>query len=229
MTDAPLTPEQEDVALAAEYVLRLLDPEEERAVQERMTTDPSFAGLVNGWLAEFTIMSDEVEGVAPDRSLRASLLKRAFPDTVQQSTLWERLGLWRWGAVIAVIAGLAVFLVLPSTPIAPPDYFAEIVSEDGSLTVEASYFRETQDILVEVTAGSAPEGRVLQLWGIAERQAPVPIGVILADGTTRLDAPDALKGKWAGLICAVSEEPPGGSPTGLPTGQILATAELRQL
>lgn len=227
MSDAPMSPENEDAALAGEFALRLLTADEEQAVRNRIATEPAFAELVRGWENRFSNIAEEVEEVAPDVALRKALLERVFDDAPTPS-LWQRLGIWRWAGVAALVAGVA-FILVPQQVTMVPDYLAEMVAEDGSVTVTASYFAESQDVLIEVTSGAAPEGRVLQVWGILERQAPVSLGVIPADGSGRFTVPEELKGKWAGLICAVSEEPPGGSPTGLPTGEVLATAELRQL
>ena len=227
MTEAPLTPEEEDIALAGEYVLGLLPADEVRKVQNKISTDTRFAQLVTGWEAHFTEMADEIEAVAPRAALKKALISKVFPEP--QPSLWERLGFWRWLAPIAIVIGAVAFVMQPDRVLQTPNYMAELIASDGSVTVTASYFKETQDVLVEITDGAAPNGRVLQVWGILERQAPVPIGVIPANGSGRFAVPEELKGKFAGLICAISEEPPGGSPTGLPTGEVLATAELRQL
>ena len=47
--DAPLTPSQEDQALAAELALGLLDGPEAAAATARMSTDPDFARIVHDW------------------------------------------------------------------------------------------------------------------------------------------------------------------------------------
>ena len=46
MTDAPLTPQEEDQALAGEYVTGLLSLAERSAVEARLRRDPAFAALV---------------------------------------------------------------------------------------------------------------------------------------------------------------------------------------
>ena len=47
--DAPLTPEQQDDALAAELALGLLEGDEAQAAVTRLSDDPAFAQLVRGW------------------------------------------------------------------------------------------------------------------------------------------------------------------------------------
>ena len=49
MTDAPLTPREMDDALAAEYVLGVLDPGERAEAEARVKREPAFAKLVTAW------------------------------------------------------------------------------------------------------------------------------------------------------------------------------------
>jgi anti-sigma-K factor RskA len=71
--------------------------------------------------------------------------------------------------------------------------------------------------------------RVLELWSVPPQGAPRSLGLISASGTTvlprdRLPA-GLLKGGTAAL--AVSVEPPGGSPTGAPTGPVVFAGKLQ--
>ncbi|PWG68431.1 hypothetical protein DF186_25135, partial [Enterococcus hirae] len=64
-----------------------------------------------------------------------------------------------------------------------------------------------------------------ELWLIADgADAPVSLGVLDNAGTTRIRVPDDIApGVRTGTI-AISIEPPGGSPTGAPTGTVVAMA-----
>jgi anti-sigma-K factor RskA len=72
-------------------------------------------------------------------------------------------------------------------------------------------------------------GRVLELWSVPPQGAPRSLGLISADGATVLPRgklPDTLlKGGTDAL--AVSVEPPGGSPTGAPTGPVVYAGKLQ--
>lgn len=47
------------------------------------------------------------------------------------------------------------------------------------------------------------------------------------NGRITLTLPDALRvSPQSGLVLALSDEPPGGSPTGAPTGDVLAVGEV---
>jgi anti-sigma-K factor RskA len=79
--------------------------------------------------------------------------------------------------------------------------------------------------LSELTGERPPAARAYELWGIAPHATrPVPLGVIPANGDMRLAA--LPKNVAAGATLAISIEPPGGSPTGLPTGPVVFTGVL---
>ena len=196
-------------------------------MKERIKTDPDFRALVANWESQLAELADQIDEMPPRQALKAELMKRAFGETPQTVSLWQRFGPWAWGTMAAAVVGIALLFGSQIFPTEQPTFVAEIVADDGSIAVTASYFSESQEVLVEVTSGSPPDGRVLQIWGIAERQAPVSIGIIPADGTGRFSIPQELLGKYAGLLCAISEEPLGGSPTGQPTGPVLAAAPLQ--
>jgi anti-sigma-K factor RskA len=71
--------------------------------------------------------------------------------------------------------------------------------------------------------------RVLELWSVPPQGAPRSLGLISASGTTVLSRAKLpatlLKGGTAAL--AVSVEPPGGSPTGAPTGPVVFAGKLQ--
>ena len=80
--------------------------------------------------------------------------------------------------------------------------------------------------LSELTAEQPPTAHAYELWGIVPHAArPVPLGVIPARGGMRLTA--LPKGMSAGATLAISIEPPGGSPTGVPTGPVVYAGVLR--
>jgi anti-sigma-K factor RskA len=62
------------------------------------------------------------------------------------------------------------------------------------------------------------------LWLIAGNNAPVSLGVLPDAGAVTLMVAEALAVQLAGGTLAISDEPDGGSPTGAPTGAVLATA-----
>jgi anti-sigma-K factor RskA len=74
--------------------------------------------------------------------------------------------------------------------------------------------------------GAPATGRDFELWVIgANSVAPVSLGVIPSDRESLFEITPEIAALMDGGTLAVSDEPEGGSPTGAPTGPILATDE----
>jgi len=66
-----------------------------------------------------------------------------------------------------------------------------------------------------------PSGKSYQLWLLPTQGAPISLGV-LTPGQARYAIPAAVQAQLAqAKAFAVSVEPAGGSPTGLPTGAVI--------
>jgi anti-sigma-K factor RskA len=80
-----------------------------------------------------------------------------------------------------------------------------------------------------LTKVSLQSDRVLELWWAPEKGAPTSLGLIKADGATVLSRgqlPGGLRKSGIDHM-AVSVEPPGGSPTGKPTGPVVFYGKLQ--
>lgn len=224
MTDADDT--YGDEALAAEFVLRLLDPEEERAFVARLATDQALRDLVHKWERDLAEMAGAVPAIAPPARLRRNVIDAAGAGNAQSGAPRR---FWRWGAFGGLAVAAVVALVIAVGPLldtAPrPEFQAELSTGDRSVVLTASVIPATHEIVVEPLVGTPPEGRVFELWLIAEgADTPVSLGVLNRLETTRIRVPDEIApGVRTGTV-AISDEPPGGSATGAPTGAILATA-----
>ena len=72
--------------------------------------------------------------------------------------------------------------------------------------------------------------RAIELWLILPKQRPRSLGLIQPGQPIRLTIPPDLAGRLTpDAALAVSLEPPGGSPTGQPTGPVIASGKLTSL
>jgi anti-sigma-K factor RskA len=79
-------------------------------------------------------------------------------------------------------------------------------------------------------AFAADATRVPELWLIPADGKPRALGLLRADSAVTIVIPAALRPHAsANATLAVSLEPPGGSPTGAPTGPVVATGKLTNL
>ena len=75
-----------------------------------------------------------------------------------------------------------------------------------------------------LTQVSVQPDKALELWAVPGQGAPRSLGLISAQGTTIVKKGKVLDNTAA---LAVTLEPPGGSPTGAPTGPILWAGKLQ--
>lgn len=212
MTDLP--PDlSEDDALAAEYVLGVLDLSARIAAEARLNAEPAFAERVARWEADFAPLNAAYPETPPPADLLPRIEARLFPQPVRRRLTWLRfLG----GTVTAGAIGAAVLVALPriNPPTGPT---ATLTAEAQPLVFAASYADGT--LRLEQTAGEPAEaGRVYEAWLIVGDAAPVSLGLI--DGrAVELPLSDLVQGS----VLAVSLEPAGGSTTGAPSGPVLVT------
>ena len=93
----------------------------------------------------------------------------------------------------------------------------------GPTAFVATLDRKRRVMTVSPGAVRAPKGRSLELWMIPPGGAPQALGGIPADRSAKMPMPEAFDGEGdTPIVLAVSLEPTGGSPTGRPTGPVVA-------
>lgn len=115
-------------------------------------------------------------------------------------------------------------------PAAPPLVAALNPTGDAGGAVNAPFAAVFDRAAGTVTLASAlriPAGRIAQLWTIGGDGTPRSLGLLPGGATPRLTVQPDARGRLAGgVTLAISIEPAGGSPTGLPTGPVIATGPL---
>lgn len=229
MTDgADMSPE--DDLLVAEYVLGVLPHEERVALAARFETEPALEVRRRFWEDQLAPLGAEIEPVQPPARVLAAVEQRLFPREVQGHGLWASLAFWRAATaalLILLVAGLGLFLTQRANVPAGSSYVASLAGTATPLQLEVLYDAASRRLKLNRVSGGAAQGRDLQLWLIAGTDAPISLGVVPAKRVASLELPAGLAAKLAPqAVIAVSDEPQGGSPTGQPTGAVLATAPL---
>lgn len=234
MTDETQTGEpqiDEAEARAAEYALGLLTASEDRAFEAEMAGSAALRAAYAIWVEHLTTLTDDIAAVTPPETVRSRTLARVSTGAPVRRSWLQRLGLTPLAA--AALAGAIAFAVLIDIPTGPaeftPSHLAEVAAEDGSLIVLAAFDAASRTLRVERTAGQARPDRVLQLWVIAGDAGPASLGVLASDSISDVTVPEALVEAVTAGVLAISDEPPGGSPTGAPTGDVLAVGPVTLL
>lgn len=254
--DLPEIPDSDEL-LAAEYVLGLLDAGQRRQLQARIAGDAAFAAQVAAWESRFAPWLDDVAAVdAPanawprirDALWQHELPRRAAPVAGARPSLWSRLSFWRGlagGGFAVAAASLAALFVtvrqLPPTPApiptpivvtTPKTAMPMVVSlrhDDGSMAYSATVDPQTGVITLMPVSMPKDKG-VPELWMIDSGGTPHSLGLLAVDHAMHLVMPKQFMPETVpNAVFAVSMEPEGGSPTGLPTGPVVAKGSLIQL
>lgn len=222
---APLS--DDDMALVAEHVLGLLPPDEALRLEARLASDPALRAEYRAWTERMAALLADVPEVAAPAPVRAAVMTRLFAaPATQRGRGWRR---WFWPGLLAgtALAGLLLVLVLPVPGPRAPAYQATLGADGAAVRLIAAYDDRSGDLVLSGIVGRPAAGRDFELWLIPAGQPPVSLGVLPATTTASVTVPAALRAALAAGALAVSDEPAGGSPTGLPTGAVLATALLR--
>ncbi len=222
-------------ALAAEYVLGLLD-EPGRATAERMiAADAGFARAVEDWRSRLAPIDDTARTVPAGADLwqriAASLpavrpVRAAAPVNAGRSwfgDLWDNLGFWRLaglaGAAASVVLAVGL-LVAVERSARTPVLVAVLVTDANEPAAVVNAFADGRTELVPLAAIPVPEGRALEIWTLWDRQVgPRSVGLIGRAQSTRLRLDNLPLGP--NQLFEITLEPVGGSPVGRPTGPIL--------
>jgi anti-sigma-K factor RskA len=235
----------EDELRCAEYALGVLDAQERAALERDVERNPALQRMLDAWYRRLAPLALDTRPIEPPGRVWTRITRdlgflNAPTNAPPSSGVWNSLNLWRWlgiGASVAALALLAVNLTSlrqsppPQAPTATADngyMVATIARKDGiahwTATVDVHNKRM---IVVPAVLASFESDKATELWLIPPNQKPIPLGVFPARETATMQLPpDIMAQLSAQAVLAVSLEPMGGSPTGQPTGPVVATGAM---
>jgi anti-sigma-K factor RskA len=243
------TPADHDPELrCAEYALGVLDAAERRAFEQSAESDPALAATLQRWQQRLAPLAQDLRPVAVparvwtriERDLGFLPAQQTHTQVAAAKNWWNSLHLWRCvgiGASVATVALVIHTVVLRETPPAANIAVAPVASymvstlarPDGVAHWTATIdLRQHEMVVVPAVKPTIASGRATELWLIPPGEKPIPLGVFPADSPARMTLPETVVARLsARAVLAVSVEPPGGSPTGQPTGPVVATGPIR--
>jgi anti-sigma-K factor RskA len=228
-------PEERGSLVAAEYVLGVLDAAQRRAAKRRIGRDLAFAREVAFWEERLGGLADAVPPAEPPLNgwarIEAALAQvdkaaEAKPGFWHNLPLWRSLALASTTLAAACIAALIYVGMVPST--AP--LLARLDAESGQAGFVAAVSSGGGSLTIVPASLLSAEQKSMELWLIPPGEKPHSLGLIDPDKPVTISVPEDLLPKVSSeAILAVSLEPPGGSPTGQPTGPVIANGKLAAL
>ena len=208
-------------ALAAQYVLGTLRGRARQRFEALMRNDRAIAQEVARWEDALTPLAERVPPVEPPRRVWSQIEARLAPRAARPA----RAGFWRsFGLVAGGLASvlLAFFVFISSGPRGEP-VFVAVLADSAPRMVVSMHQPDLLRVRV-VKPWSGMEKQSLELWVLPKEGKPRSLGLVtnaMGDTLIKITASDPrVQGANA---LAVSTEPPGGSPTGQPTGDVVAS------
>jgi len=218
--------------LAAEYVLGVLDAGERVEAQRLAATDPAFAADVAAWQARLAPLDSAYGEEPPPDRVRQAVEARLFGPAAAPQPARFGIGFWR-GLAFASMAALAVALLSHVTRIDREQQGGMLIvsleAADSPVRFLAVY-EPGEAVRLRPVSGEPGEGRDFQLWLVEGGAAPVSLGVLPRTGTAEFRLPPSIADRLREeATLAVSLEPAGGSPTGQPTGPVVAAGVAKKI
>ena len=239
MSDDSSTPETE----AGEFALGLLTGDEQRLARERLVADPEFAHEVARWRGRLAPLISEADAIEPPPGLWDRIETQLVPQRAANDnavSLQRRLFIWKSfaGGMTAIAACLALLLAFeprtrwiqvvhePAQVVSAP--MVAMLESQGSMKVVASWDPAARQLVLAVPGDMAIDpDHSNELWVIPAGGKPKSLGTMPESKQMHMQLADALAILLQqGATIAISVEPRGGSPTGAPTGPVIASGAL---
>lgn len=230
-----------DNDLAAEYALGVLEGDALARARSLAERDPSFRAEVARWTGRLAPLLEDVEPAAPPQDVWSRIEARIEDGTGSGNivALRRRVTLWRGiaGASSAIAAGLAVLLlagpqqapapVAPTqVPAAPP--LVAMLGSDQETKLVATWDPSGRRLILAVAGEMASDpAHSHELWVIPAGGKPHSLGTMADRPQMHMRLAETIATLMRqGATIAISVEPRGGSPTGQPTGEVIAAGPL---
>jgi anti-sigma-K factor RskA len=221
--------------LAAAYVAGTLRGPARRRFVSLMRSHPGLRAAVHGWEARLMPLTTSLTPVPPPPRVWQAVEKRIAPPQAAPAPRvpwWGQLAVWRAFSGVATVTALTLAVLLASPPPSQPPIVVVLSPAGGTApeggVVPASFIASISAdgramVTKPITTVALQPDRALELWAVPPEGAPRSLGLISEKAATVVKRGRVLDNTAA---LAVSLEPPGGSPTGAPTGPILYVGKL---
>jgi anti-sigma-K factor RskA len=235
MSDNLLPDDNDPDLLIAEYVLGVLTREQREQVQAMAAQNPRYQASIAAWQQHFDTWLEQIPPAETPAGAWPAIERQLFPTAPAEPgkprSGWNDIRLWRWTAAALCAALLvATFALLQPPSPATPALLARLEQNDGNTLFAATVMADGRAVLFVPTRNHDWQGKSAQAWLIGADGKPHSLGLLPANNAVSLDVPPGLsEALIGGAVLAVSLEPPNGSPTGLPTGPVVAQGKISSL
>jgi anti-sigma-K factor RskA len=220
----------DDELLAAEFALGVLAGTDRAAAQRLIERDRNFARMVTEWEQRLAPWAGEIAEVAPPPQVWDAITAALPAQTPAKTSLWESLAFWRSFALASALAAACLGGLIYLGALDRQAPLIATIEGGGNRVFVATIDSKRSTVAVVPAAYSADATREPELWLIPADGKPRPLGMLRTDRAVTIAIPPEFAAQTvSNAVLAVSLEPPGGSPTGQPTGPVIGTGKLTSL
>jgi anti-sigma-K factor RskA len=237
------TPQERD-ALAGEYVLGLVEGADRTVLEQRIEREPALAASVESWRGHLAAIDATARPIPPSPGLWprieaeiAAILPAAERGRLKAlkagNTLadwWNSLFVWRGAAFAGALAALLLAIGLNGAldrARRQPVMVAVLLTDANIAAAVVNTFADGRVEMVPLQNIAVPEGKALEIWTLWDRTVgPRSVGLIDRARTTPLRLDQLPLG--TNQLFEITIENATGSPTGRPTGPIVAKGTTSQ-
>ena len=212
--------------LAADYVSGAMRGGARRRFEGLMAADANLRRQVRGWEDDIYPLLWSLPGRTPPGRVWRAIESRLRPGA---APWWRGLAFWRIasGALAALLVAGVVIYPMQVDRAARAQLMAVLQSPEAQamLVVRAD---EAGGLRIQALQNLATRAgdKALELWAIPPGQAPQSGGLGSPQGLTALRRAQGTAGVQQ---LAITLEPPGGSPTGAPTGPVIMSGDVLRI
>jgi len=221
--------------LAAEYVLGTLHGSARKRFERLSLSIPLIRERITYWEENLLPLHEEINSVTPSNKVWRHIKDRILPRSNPPVSFWGNVRTWRSVSfAMSLIIALVVVNIYTVKPVTEPiaQYITVLATENSQAAWIVRMYTETGNITVQALKTNEPGlKKVFELWMLPDGGVPPKsLGLMPVSGEKSLSmSVPLLQTLFNTKALAVSLEPAGGSPTGLPTGDVLYTGKLNSI
>ena len=216
--------------LAAEHVLGTLRGPARRRFERLCTGSPAARVARARWEDDWLMLSRTLRPVQPSPRVWTNVSAQLF-GTRAGAPRRSRFRTWQLATAASLIAVALIVGVIYREQPAPLQTLAVLGRDAAHPLWRIERGKQLAALTIRVVGPiEAVPGKSYELWALPRGAAPVSLGLLPAGGQYQRTLSEAQRAALgAADKVAVSIEPPGGSPTGAPTGPVIIVATLPAL
>jgi anti-sigma-K factor RskA len=211
--------------LAAEYVLGSLHGRARQRFEGLLNRETGLRAALDYWQYRLNPLAETLTPVSPSARVWKNIQNRIrYPQRRSAPGIWSSLSFWRTcsAACLVVIISLSLSLSRLSDDHQQALRYISVLHNDQAQPMMIASMANDGMLTIDMLQPYSMESdKVMEVWCLPSEGQPVSLGLLTAKRVKFKLSAQQLQELLQAQGIAISIEPAGGSPTGLPTGPVM--------